>query len=125
MNQHVLQSVDGQPLDPELCALVLAVDASIRHRPTDLGQLRQAMEALFAFLSSPKGGTDANCRATDAFFLEGVFDDGYWGHLPEPFKAILWDAGGQLHDTIDAPEIAVSFESTPQQSLARTRVLDV
>jgi hypothetical protein len=46
-----------------------------------------------------------------------------WGNLPEGYRHLLDDIGGALHDTISAPEIAQSLESTPEQLLARAQRL--
>ena len=109
----------------ELQPLLTAVDAEIVRRPADLAALRSAMERLYEYLASPEGRTEANVRAADLYFANGIFEEGYWGHLPQAFQAILWDTGGQLHDTISAPALAQNFESLPEQLLERTRALDV
>jgi hypothetical protein len=83
------------------------------------------MERLYEYLASPEGRTDSNVRAADLYFNDGIFDAGYWGHLPESYQAILCDTGGQLHDTISAPGVAQNFESLPEQLLQRTRALGV
>lgn len=119
--EHIEQGSGSAELQP----LLAAVDAEIVRRPTNLAALRSAMERLFEYLASPAGRTDANVRAADLYFTDGIFDEGYWGHLPEAFKAILWDTGGQLHDSISAPSLAQNFESLPEQLLERTRELDV
>lgn len=119
-NTEWLQSHDDST---SLHSMLLVIDDVIRQRPTNLALLKDAMGLLFTFLSSPEGRTDANCRYADSFLMRGIEDDAYWAHLPEPFQAVLWDAGGQLHDTVTAPKVARNFESTPEQLLERTRGL--
>jgi hypothetical protein len=76
-------------------------------------------------LASPEGRSNANCSATDNFFLlrEGWETD--WDHLPGSFGDILGDMGAALHDTVEAPEIARNFESTPEQLLERIQAIKV
>jgi hypothetical protein len=72
---------------------------------------------------SPEGRTNANCCATDHFFLlrEGWETD--WEHLPDSFGDIVGDIGGSLHDTVIAPKIANDFQSTPEQLLERLQAI--
>ena len=116
----------GQDVSEGLTDLVSLVCREIDRRPTDLPALRDRLEALLAFLASPSGRTDPNCRAVDVFFCMPK-DFGWttdWEHLPEAVQEILADLGGALHDTIGAPEIARSCESTPEQLLDRVRRLN-
>jgi hypothetical protein len=110
---------------PELPPLWSALDSALALRPVSLQVVRNAMLALFEFLSSPSGRTEANVVATDWHFSVG--QDRYldWEHLPPAFDDILTDAGFQLHDTFSAPEIALATNSTPEQLLARTRALNL
>ena len=103
--------------------MALAVRAEIERQDTDIRALHAALESLLIYLASRDGRTDQNCAAVDFFFC--VRDDWArdWDHLPEAYQAILWDMGGQLHDTVSAPEVASDFESTPEQLLVRLRRL--
>lgn len=46
-----------------------------------------------------------------------------WNHTSPEMAEILDDIAGTLHDSVDSPEIAENFESTPDQLLNRLRVL--
>lgn len=81
--------------------------------------LRDALERLLEFLTSSSGRTDANCSTTDAFIAATEEE---WRSAPEPLRAILDDMGGTLHDSIHAPNIARTFEATPEQLLERVRL---
>lgn len=99
----------------ELEPLVRAVHESIE----DTNALKPALEHLLSFLAEP-GRTDANCATTDYFF---ALTEAHWTNVPAPFRAILDDMSGTLHETIYAPKIASTFESLPEQLLARVRAL--
>lgn len=101
----------------ELEPLAAAMYASIASR--DLDALRTALESLLVYLSG-EGFTDANCCAVD-LFVQSCEDA--WRDLPEPFRTILDDMSGTLHDSVYAPKIAETFESLPAQLLARVRAL--
>ena len=108
---------------PELQKLVAVVRDRIIEQPTDLIGLKSALENLLSFLTTPAGRTDRNCKETDLYFClheDYGFD---WEHLPDEYKLILDDMGGQLHDTIKSSEIAESFDSAPEQLLERVRKL--
>jgi hypothetical protein len=101
----------------ELEGLVRGVYAALDAR--DESALRVALEALLVFLASEAGRTDANCATTDYFF---ALTEQEWTPLvPAAFRPILDDMSGTLHDTIYAPKIASTFESTPEQLLERVR----
>lgn len=105
----------SRELRPLLHDAFFAIAAS----PLVIDDVKRALEALFAFLSSSEGRNDANCSVTDAFFCEEWPRD----HLPGALRAIVEDAGGALHDTVYAPLVAKNFESTPEQLLERVRAL--
>jgi hypothetical protein len=118
LQRHVPDSVS-----PTLPFMLQLVELVIRHQPTELPLLVDALELLFAFLASPEGRTDVNVRYTGSFLLGGVLDKSRWAHLPQPFQDILFDAGAQLDDTFRAPEVAANFDSSPEQLLDRTQWL--
>lgn len=108
-------------VDGALRPLVERLHGCLTIRPVDSPALKAAMICVLAFLASPQGRTDANCRAVDYFFAQ----DEAWDadQLPEPFVDILADMSSALHDTVSAPLIAANFQSTPEQLLERTRRL--
>jgi hypothetical protein len=108
-------------VDQILGPLLERLHQSLILRPVDGPALRTAMIGLLEFLASPRGRTDANCRAVDSFLMQ----DQAWDsdQLPESFVEILADMSGALHDTVSAPDIAANFESTPEQLLERSRRL--
>jgi hypothetical protein len=86
----------------------------------DSSTLRNALEALLAFLASSAGRTDANCAVTDSF-LNATEEE--WRGTADPLRAILEDMSGTLHDAVHAPHIAQTFQATPEQLLERVRSL--
>lgn len=94
----------------ELEALVLDVYANLGD-PAPL-------ERLLVFLASIEGRTDANCDTVHHFFAA---TEAEWSALPEPYRTILDDMSGTLHETIYRPDIARTFESLPEQLLERVR----
>jgi len=109
--------------DPELTPLVQVLHAQLTADPLRVGELKDALMALLAFLSSPRGRTHANCSAVDHFFT--VDDTWVSDRLPDSFMEIMADISGALHDTVCAPQIARSFSSTPEQLLERARSLQI
>lgn len=86
----------------------------------DDSTLRTALEALLAFLASSAGRTDANCAVTDQF-LNATEEE--WRGAADPIRTILEDMSGTLHDAVHAPQIARTFQATPEQLLERVRSL--
>ncbi|HYC88173.1 MAG TPA: hypothetical protein VEO54_03100 [Thermoanaerobaculia bacterium] len=82
----------------------------------DDAALTAALERVLVFLVSAEGRTDANCSVTDQFISSS--EELWRGSALAP---ILEDMGGTLHDAIHAPNIARTFEATPEQLLARVR----
>lgn len=101
------------------------VSDSISAAPVNLALIKSTLVELLVYLASPEGRTSENCTTADTFFLLHA-DYGFnWFHLPEEFRLILDDIGGQLHDTVDNPKIATNFESTPEQLLERVHSLNL
>jgi hypothetical protein len=88
----------------------------------DAACILSAPEVLLEWLTDPGNNTDKNCRAVDIYVYTEI-----WQLLPknlaEDIGQLLYDVGGQLHDTHRAREVAEKFDSTPEQLLARTRRL--
>jgi len=109
---------------PELASYLATVRDQLQARPINQTQLVAVLRQLLGFLSSPIGRTDINCKDTDLYF-QLHDDNGFgWQHVPEALQLILDDIGGQLHDTITHPQIAESFESTPEQLLERLNSIE-
>lgn len=108
----------------ELNSYLFQVRDSVSATPTNLAAIKSALAELLVYLSSPEGRTSENCVTTDTFFH--LHDDyGFnWFHLPEGFQLVLEDIGGQLHDTVEHPDMATNFESTPEQLLERVHCLN-
>jgi hypothetical protein len=100
----------------ELQALLFDVHRDLT--ASDLSALRINAERLLVYLASDAGRTDANCSAVDAFFntIEPL-----WRVLPPEWCAIFDDMSGTLHDAVHRPDIARTFEATPEQLLQRVR----
>lgn len=112
----------GEAVSTQLGPLLHAAYESIISRPYDPATVADRVDALLAFLCSPIGRTNANCHAVDYFFLIRDGWNGTWEDEPEGLADVLGDLGGALHDTVSAPEIAVNFDSTPEQILTKLRV---
>jgi hypothetical protein len=110
---------------PELIKLIEEVQNNLMEHPANLSSIKNALEKLLNYLTNPAGRTDVNCNETDTYFC--LHDDNgfHWNHLPEDFQLILDDIGGQMHDTVQHPEMARNFESTPEQLLKRIRNLNI
>jgi hypothetical protein len=107
--------------DETLRPLLERLYRHLASRPADLSALREAIIGVLEFLTSPRGRTDANCRAVDCFLMQDEAWDG--DELPQTFVDILADMSGALHDTVSAPSTAANFDSTPEQLLGRARLL--
>lgn len=86
----------------------------------DRRALQASLERLLEFLTTSAGRTDANCSTTDGFIAA---TEDLWRGVDEELRAILDDMGGTLHDAVHAPNIARTFEATPEQLLERVRRL--
>lgn len=107
-------AVRSRRVSRELEPLLRDVHSAFR----DDAQLAASLERLVTFLVTAR--TDANCSVTDQF-ISGSEDE--WSGAAEPLRSILDDMGGTLHDAIYAPDIARTFEATPEQLLERLRAL--
>jgi hypothetical protein len=77
-----------------------------------------ALERLLAFLASETGRTDANCTVTYNFLCATEEE---WQSVSGELHGILDDMSGALHESIHRPDIARTFEATPEQLLDRVR----
>jgi hypothetical protein len=80
-----------------------------------------ALRALCGGLFFPVAGrTNANCWATDLFFMNSQDWEAHWAEaaLPAPLHDILAKISEALHDTVRNPEIAKNFACLPEQLLA-------
>ncbi len=111
-------AVRYRPVSHALKTLVYRVFIEAHRERGDQAALRQSLDELLTFLSSPPGRTDPNCCTVDRFFANF---EGQWMHLPGDLASVLEDLGGTLHDAIYAPQIAAHFESLPEQLLNRLR----
>lgn len=93
------------------------------HRPLNIFSLKQRMVELLTFLTTPEGRTNANCWTVDLFIVINDDWEREWSDIPEFLYDIVFDMGGQLHDTFNSPEIAKKFESLPEQLLERAKNL--
>lgn len=101
----------------ELEALLERVHDAFGDEP----RLRDALEAVLTFLSSAAGRTDANCSTT-YYFVTAT--EPQWTGVGEGLRGILDDMSGTLHESIYAPDIARTFQATPEQLLDRVRGLN-
>jgi hypothetical protein len=115
----ILERVDDEQVSPELVPLLQDVYTEVQRTPGDLDALTLKLRRLLEYLASPRGRTNANCWATDLFFMDIDRWERDWEHLPEPYQDLLGDLGGALHDTVSSPDIAANFDSTPEQLLAQ------
>ena len=115
---------DGESVSPELRPLLQGVYRDTLSAPPDLVSLKNNLEELLEFLVA-KGRTNANCWATDMFFMlsEGWERDWTEQDLPAEFHDVLALMGEALHDTVQAPQVAANFDCLPEQLLVRVRNL--
>jgi hypothetical protein len=87
------------------------------HLPAFLCALRALCGELFF---AAAGRTNANCWATDLFFMNSQVWEAHWTEpeLPAPLHDILAKISEALHDTVRNPEIAKNFACLPEQLLA-------
>lgn len=111
-----------QQADATLRPLLQSVRAAICATPLDLASVRTLLIALFEYLGSPAGRTEANCCAVDGFFF--LDDDLPLERLPDSLQEVFAHLDA-LHDTISAPDTAKNFGSTPEQLLERMRQSDI
>jgi hypothetical protein len=103
----------------ELHSYLFEVRDSISDNSANLDEIKSSLVELLVYLCSSEGRTTENCTTTDIFFKLHA-DYGFnWLHLPEELQLILEDIGGQLHNTLEHPDTATNFESTPEQLLIR------
>jgi hypothetical protein len=90
-------------------------------RPPDAVRAKSALVSLFTYLASPDARTHANVCAVERFLMEdpALTKD---TALPPEFVEFILNADA-LHDTIESPEVAENFESTPEQLLEKARNL--
>jgi hypothetical protein len=105
-------------VSPELEPLARDLFETFVAEPINVEHVRASLERVLVFLASPSGRTDANCSAIDRFLCLGEFN---WPDLPDAIQDVLGGIAGALHDTVSNPEIAMKFESTPEQLLRRLR----
>jgi hypothetical protein len=114
----------GESVSPELRPLLLGVYSSILSTPTDFVSVKRNLEKLLEFLVD-EGRTNANCWATDMFFMlsEGWERDWTDQNLPDDLHDVLSLMGQALHDTVRSPEIVSNFDCLPEQLLSRVKSL--
>jgi hypothetical protein len=105
-------SVRYRHVSRELEALMRDVHAALGEDAA----LAAALERALVFLGTAEGRTDANCSVTDQFIAATEEE---WRE--SRLAPILQDMGGTLHDSIHAPNVAKTFEATPEQLLERIR----
>ena len=90
-------------------------------RPPDSSSIKRSCEEVLRLLRRKTSYTSENCRIIDAVVLLALENAGedLKAELPEGLYKVLWDMGGQLHDSIQAREVAQNFASTPEALLAR------
>jgi hypothetical protein len=109
----------GEPVSAELKPLLRETYQTLLSQPRDFSAIQRALQNLLQYLSA-EGRTNANCWATDLFFLLCTGWERDWAdpELPEPFNDIFSKMADALHDTVSAPEIARNFGCLPEQLLA-------
>lgn len=119
--EHLWSQYGERPgVSPELAPLICEFYIALIATPVQAPTIKVAAERVLTFLASPNGKTDANCTAVDHFLS---FDGPDVSGLPTPLSDVIRDMAGQLHDTVSAPEVALNFESTPEQLLVRLRAI--
>lgn len=106
----------------EIDHLLQRWEQSLKVHPLDQKNVLLATEAVLVFLSDPATDTHENCTKVDAFACLHVVDVDITSLGPD-LQGIIEDMGQALHDTHKHPEIAINFQSTPQQLLARLHAI--
>jgi hypothetical protein len=106
----------------EIDLLLQRWEQSLKEDPLDEKNVLLATEAVLVFLSDPATDTHENCTKVDAFVCLHVVDVDISNIGPD-LQGIIGDMGQALHDTHTHPEIAINFQSTPQQLLARLHAI--
>ena len=107
----------------ELHSYLFRVRDTIAYNATNLDAIKSALVELLVYLTSPEGRTSESCATTDTFFKLHNNYGFNWFHLPKELQLIMEDIGGQLHSTLEHPDTATNFESTPEQLLTRIHCL--
>jgi hypothetical protein len=123
--QNVAIVRKGEAVSADLKPLLAQLYDALVYRPVDLLRIKTRLIALLAFLMTPSGRTNANCWAVDLFFDIREDWESDWFDIPEEYREIFGDMGGALHDTVEHPEIADNFWSTPEQLFERASRLPV
>jgi hypothetical protein len=76
-----------QQADATLRPLMQSVRAALFASPIDLAAVKASLVALFEYLTSPAGRTDANCCAVDGFFY--LDDDLPLERLPDSLQDVF------------------------------------
>jgi hypothetical protein len=123
MTLPIIDERNGEPVSPLIRPMLEVVyERLLSNAPN--GEVSAALRSVLSFLSSPEGRTNANCWAVDLFFLVGQDWTCDWDHLDEELQDMIADMAGALHDSVDAPNIAENFESTPEQLVRRLDAYD-
>jgi hypothetical protein len=115
--------VEAEGGSPELKPILRELYDSLVTRPADPMRMKATLCRTLEFLTSPGGRTDENCKAVDLFICYDVEWEADPVDLPEDYKKVVFDMGCELHDTFQAPAVALYFEATPEQLLARVKQL--
>jgi hypothetical protein len=121
---RIPEYIDDERVSSELAPLLRTVYAEVQRELPNLSALAGGLRRLLEYLASPAGRTNANWAA-DLFFMDIDEWERDWEHLPEPYRDLLGDLGGALHDTVAAPEIAQNFSSTPEQLLTQLEQIEL
>lgn len=112
----------GEPVSQDLRPLLEKVYRVVLSAPVKLAALKKNLETLLEFLTN-EGRTNANCWATDMFFMLSNRWERDWTdqNLTDDFHDVLSLIGQALHDAVRSPQIVSNFDCLPEQILSRVR----
>jgi hypothetical protein len=118
------EAAGREPVSPALELLLHRLYDALEAAHVSAAAVKAATVAVLRYLTTPEGRTDANCWAVNMFMIEDWGPDDREILIGNELHDVLADMGGALHDTIEYPQIAENFCSTPEQLLQRAEVID-
>jgi hypothetical protein len=85
---------------PEVEPLVQGLVSAAQRNPPHTSEVRRTLLELLHYLVTPRGRTDANCRATESALAAASDWEYEWPGLPRDYQAVLFDLSTTLHDTV-------------------------
>ena len=123
VDRHETSRLVAKLAQAELRQSVAALVRQLTTKPRGSSSIKHSCEEVLKLLCRKTSYTSENCHIIDVVVRLALEDAGeeLQGEISQDLYQVLWDMGGQLHDSIQACEVAENFASTPQALLARLR----